>query len=336
MPLQVLLALLIIPFNVFAQLQFGTSKSLDIITWNVEWFPKEDQITLNQMIPIIEELDADIIAFQEINSVSYFYQLADSLENYSAYSTGTSGLNLSYFYKTSLEVDSIYTIFDSNDYNFAGRPPLILRLNYQSEDYYIINNHFKCCGNGQLDLNDSGDEEFRRFQAMNFLKSYIDQNLANDKVIILGDLNDLIEDPITNNVFSSILNDSLNYMFADKYIPSMPSNSWSFPNWPSHLDHIIISNELFEGFDIENDIQTIRLDIFLGSFQAYDNYISDHLPVGINIRSKTANIQENNNSSNKKLKYSLNFKGQIIIPELHKPHIDVYNDGSYQKKIILE
>ena len=26
----------------------------------------------------------------------------------------------------------------------------------------MINNHFKCCGDGELDLNDTSDEEYRR------------------------------------------------------------------------------------------------------------------------------------------------------------------------------
>ena len=44
------------------------------------------------------------------------------------------------------------------------------------------------------------------------------------------------------------INDSSAYYFADSDIASGPSSNWSFPNWPSHLDHILITNELFQAF----------------------------------------------------------------------------------------
>ena len=56
--------------------------------------------------------------------------------------------------------------------------PLVLEMNYQGEDYVIINNHFKCCGDGILDLGDSSDEETRRYNAISLLKNYIDVNFS--------------------------------------------------------------------------------------------------------------------------------------------------------------
>ena len=41
-----------------------------------------------------------------------------------------------------------------------------------------------------------------------------------------------------NNVFENILNDSNNYRFVDLPIAQGNNSEWSFPNWPSHLDHI--------------------------------------------------------------------------------------------------
>ena len=65
-----------------------------------------------------------------------------------------------------------------------------------------------------MDLNDEFDEENRRYTAMNLLKTYIDENLSNEKVIVLGDLNDDISEPYQNNVFQDVLNDSDNYQFV--------------------------------------------------------------------------------------------------------------------------
>ena len=116
---------------------------------------------------------------------------------------------------------------------------------------------------------------------MNYLKNYIDNNNYSNS-IILGDLNDLIEDNIYDNVFISVINDSLNWKIIDDHIPNQITSNWSFPNWPSHLDHIILSKSLLPLInDQQIDVKTIRVDNYFQNFYQYDNTISDHLPVGL-------------------------------------------------------
>ena len=69
---------------------------------------------------------------------------------------------MAFIYKSNLSINNIYTIFSSHIYNFAGRAPIVISLNYNGEDVEIINSHFKCCGDGILDNNDISDEENRR------------------------------------------------------------------------------------------------------------------------------------------------------------------------------
>ena len=71
------------------------------------------------------------------------------------------------------------------------------------------------------------------------------------------------------------------------------SNSdWSYPNWPSHLDHILITNELFDMFDY---IETIRIDHFMdGGFNEYDQYVSDHRPVALKISTNVISLGDTN------------------------------------------
>ena len=265
-----------------SDLSFGTSNNLDIVTWNLEWFAKSDQITIDSLVVAINALDIDIVAVQEISNVAEFQTLISQLSGYSGY-TSVSNLRLGYIYKSSLNVNSINTIFSNDTYNFAGRPPLVMDFSFNNEDVSIINIHLKCCGDGILDLNDQSDEETRRYNAMNMIKSHIDQNLLNDNVIILGDCNDLITDNISNNVFSQCINDSMNYSFADLQIANGSSSNWSYPSWPSHLDHILITNELNNELS-SGLIQTIPIDDFLiGGFSTYDAIFSDHMPVGISL-----------------------------------------------------
>ena len=102
--------------------------------------------------------------------------------------------------------------------------------------------------------------------------------MANDKVIIVGDYNDeLIDD---NNVFDIFINDS-NFSFTDLDIAAGSSIFWSFPGWPSHIDHILITSELFNN---EIETSTVLIDNSMnGYFSTYNEYISDHRPVGISL-----------------------------------------------------
>jgi hypothetical protein len=64
------------------------------------------------------------------------------------------------------------------------------------------------------------------------------------------------------------------------------ASNWSYPSWPSHLDHILITDELFDEFENEGSlVETIHLEeYFNGGWSDYENYISDHRPVGLSLK----------------------------------------------------
>ena len=259
----------------------GSDDSFDFMTWNIEWFPKNGQATLDYVTQIIEQTDVDIIAIQELDDTDMFDQMISSLPNYSGYYESSWFAGLAYIYKTeSVEINDIYEIYTTSPYWSAfPRSPMVMDVNFRGVNYFLINNHFKCCGDDILDFNDESDEEKRRYNAMNLLKEYIDTNLSNKNVIVLGDLNDNIAEPSVNNVFQMILDDPENYSFADFEIANGSISNWSYPNWPSHLDHILITNELFDEL-ANSDVQTIKIDEYLnGGWSEYDQNISDHRPV---------------------------------------------------------
>jgi hypothetical protein len=47
-------------------------------------------------------------------------------------------------------------------------------------------------------------------------------------------------------------------------------------------------------------------------------------------------INEASDSNEKKLLKSVNLLGKTIIPESNKPFINIYNDGTVDRKIVLE
>ena len=331
-----LIVIIILPFLTKAQnnyLNFGTTNTLDIVTWNLEWFPKNGNITIDSLKSIIEKIDADIYAFQEIDNIGSFNTLKNQLSGYSGLVKNTSNLNLAFLYKNSITIDSSYSILDDYDYVFAGRTPFVLEINYNGMNFNLFNNHFKCCGDGVLDLGDSSDEENRRLQAMNYLKNYIDNNNYSN-AIILGDLNDLIEDNIYDNIFISIINDSLNWKIVDDHIPNQITSNWSFPNWPSHLDHIILSNSLLPLInDQQVDVKTIRVDNYFQSFYQYDNTISDHLPVGLRLNINPSNFEEIKDFRKTNIEF-FNLNGQRV-KSIKKGSITIRKSDRKSEKIIL-
>ena len=280
--------------------ELGSNGSLDFMTWNVQNYPKHNQ-TNSHMENIINQINIDIIAFQEIESASSFsnliYDLGGDWVGYRAGGNSSYG-ELAYAINTQeIEILNIYTILNQDAYYFGYREPYVLKFNYQSNEYIMINNHFKCCGDGDLDEDDSSDEEYRRLVSSQLLQEYVEDYYDNDRVIILGDLNDVISDNISDNVFSGFL-ESEDFQFADYNIAYGSSSHWSYPTWPSHIDHIIITDELYSDFEISN-VQTFEIDdYFNGGWNSYDTYVSDHRPVFMRFNLELQNIGDLNNDQN--------------------------------------
>jgi endonuclease/exonuclease/phosphatase family metal-dependent hydrolase len=292
-------------FNVSAQnlsdLTFGTDTTFEIMTWNIEEFPKNGATTVNAVKEVLEALQVDVICFQEIVDSTELKRIAANLDGYELLLDNGFGSGLAVMYNADeVTIDATYNIYDAFAYwNTFPRAPQVVEMTVDGEQIVIINNHLKCCGDGVIDLGNLDDEETRRLEANNLLKLFVDGSFPNSKVILIGDLNDMMTDAPPNNVFQQFLNDSTNFIFADAAIEIGSSDNWSYPLWTSHLDHILISNEWFEVFDKSTtEVATIRIDDYLpGGLAEYDEDISDHRPVAMKLElsgistSTTENIQ---------------------------------------------
>jgi len=265
-------------------INFGTDSNLDIITWNLKVFPEATNITeLKLMIPA---LNADIIAFQEIMDYTAFMNMVAQIPNYNAYVyEATSEYRLAYIYDTrTITVNDQYTIYN-NDSNPFPRPPYVLDFNWNNENYFVINNQLKAYGDNIINENDSWDEEYRRRLACQKLDTYISTNMPDKKVIVVGDMNDQIAEPPEYNVFLSFINKPAEYLFADMGTALNPTyNNVSYPGSLSHIDHILISNELFDAFTAtQSYCRTIKAENWMVNWTTYANTMSDHRPVGIRL-----------------------------------------------------
>tara|TARA_B100001250_G_scaffold366990_1_gene348723 strand:- start:56 stop:1081 length:1026 start_codon:yes stop_codon:yes gene_type:complete len=317
---------------------FGSDESLDLVSWNIEWFPKNNS-TSSYVQEILTNLDADIYALQEIEDTTLLKNIVSNIPNYDCHFKSSYYGGLAYIYNTNtIQVSSKYEIFTSSPYwNAFPRSPQVMEFTYLGNDYIIINNHFKCCGDGVLDLNNSNDEENRRFQAISYLKEFLDDNFLNANVILLGDLNDNLSDAVEHNVFQYFIDDNENYQFVDMQIAQGSSLEWSYPSWPSHLDHILISNELFEDFQNQNSlVSVIKIDDYMGGWDNYDNNVSDHRPIGIKLEHNLVNFNPELINYEKKIIKAVNILGADIINNYNGLIIQFFDDGSIEKKYIFK
>jgi endonuclease/exonuclease/phosphatase family metal-dependent hydrolase len=243
----------------------GTS-TFDIITWNIEQFPKQGSSTISLLAEIIPTLNADIIGVQEIGTVTNFNLLVAALPGWAGVVSTTGSIKTGYLYKTS-EVTVSAVTYPLVDNTAFPRSPMFITATHipSGQEVTLINLHLKCC--------DDGTSIPRRKSASDKLKAYIDANLSTKAVVMLGDYNEDITQPEGNNVLKNFVDDDTNYEFADMTIAECNSAYWSYPSWPSQLDHLLITNELF---DKVKDTRVLRLNECEGQ---YYNTISDHRPV---------------------------------------------------------
>jgi len=267
-----------------ADLDFGTETSLDVLTWNIEHFPKMNGTTINLAAQSILAMSPEVAGLQEIENSSAFNELLNILNNedddnvWEGFRSEQAyyDINLAIVYKANLfsniSISEIYT----SDWSAFPRPPVVFDAVYNGERVVVINNHFKASG--------GASNEARRREACEKLKLYIDENLDNENVIVIGDMNDELDDPVSSNVFQGFIDDEENYCWSDWEIAFGDNDNWSYPGWPSHLDHILITNELFDNYQVE-EVFTVKPELYIeGGWSGYDSNLSDHRPVGIRIR----------------------------------------------------
>jgi exonuclease III len=251
----------------------GSESYFDIATWNIEHFPIQGSTTISYVAQLIKDMDIDLFGLQELDDVTSFYRLLDSLPDYngiiSNYPTDYSKLGIIYK-KDFISVSSVTQIY-TNDWYAFPRPPLTAYIeikngNFTVFDFTLFILHLKALG---------GDEnEARRRDACEKLRMYIDNFLltSQDKdVIVLGDWNDELSDPSEDNVFQVFFNDTTNYTFLTFNLIGQAS----YPSYNSLIDHILITNDALPEYGNGNTM-IIDLDY---QFSNYSSYVSDHRPV---------------------------------------------------------
>ncbi|MDB4951266.1 MAG: Endonuclease/exonuclease/phosphatase [Gemmatimonadetes bacterium] len=268
----------------------GSASALDVGNWNLEWFgdasngPTNDALQLTNVKDVITGADIDVWGLEEVVSGSEWSTLKSipgyagvlandaNVTNGSAYYTA-SEQKVGVLYKTSVaSLVSAKVILTANDNDFAGRPPLEVKLNVTlngtTEPLVIIVLHMKA-------FNDVASWQ-RRQNAAVALKSYLDSTYPTQKVMVVGDWNDDVDTSITSGQptpFANFVGDAARYRYPTKALTD--AGIASTVSYPDFIDHQLDTNEMYATY-VPGSAKVYRVDSYIAS---YGTTTTDHYPV---------------------------------------------------------
>jgi len=274
----------------------GTAATFDMATWNLLNFgstglgPTDEILQLARIRDVILGTDADLWGVQEVSRASAFASLLLNLPGYAgllvndtsvvggtdSYSGGEIKVGL-IFKSSAVEVTGARVILAELDYEFAGRPPLEVRvrLNHAgvSRDAVVIVLHAKA--------NQDATSWERRAAAGAGLKEHLEASLADDLVLVPGDWNDDMDESITSGrdtPYRALVDAAPDWVFPTAELST--TGETSILGYDDVIDHILASDEVMTWYEPGSAL-VHRVDEHIPD---YEDTTSDHLPVLVRFR----------------------------------------------------
>jgi endonuclease/exonuclease/phosphatase family metal-dependent hydrolase len=275
----------------------GTSATLDVATWNLQFFgrvgagPGNEALQFKNVLAVLRSGGIDVWGLQEVTDPPTFQRMLDSLSG-----AGYAGFlgpqvsadpmfdqRLAFVYHTSaLTVQGTPTTILSGS-PFGGRAPFEMRATVVLGDTSVavrfIVLHAKA-GATQSDYN-------QRVNGASALKGHIDPLLAaGEHVIVLGDFNDELGDSILPGTqvspYVGFTTDP-DYQFTTLPLDQANVATWCGSNTActsgSTLDHVLITTAVLDDYHGESNRYAELLDVFDAFGGEFIGTPSDHLPV---------------------------------------------------------
>jgi hypothetical protein len=273
--------------------------------YSEEFGPVDEPLQLANVKQVILSASPDIIAVQEVSADAFFNTLVSELPGYAgicsdrwSHSFDEDGSfppqKVCFIYNTStVDVISARPMFeqlydeartsnpallpgipgnDASSFWSSGRLPFMLTADITIEGVRerinFINLHSKS-GAALADYN-------RRKYDMQVLKDSLDAHNSSEQFVILGDINDDLDNSITTGQptpYATIVNDEAGY--SPITLSLSEAGAKSTISFNDVIDHQILSNEL----DEEYIPGSVRIITPFGLIANYANTTSDHLPV---------------------------------------------------------
>jgi endonuclease/exonuclease/phosphatase family metal-dependent hydrolase len=163
-------------------------------------------------------------------------------------------------------------ILTQNNNDFAGRPPLQVRMrvsmNGRSEELVLIVLHMKAT------LDDASWR--RRANAADALKQYLDATWPSQRVLIVGDWNDDVDQSLTRgrpSPYDNFVQDVARYRFITAALSARGVSSTA--SYHDMIDHHLATRAL-ANTELRNAVEVETLDRLIPN---YKRTTSDHYPV---------------------------------------------------------
>lgn len=293
-----------------------TNQTLDVMTWNMEFFgstitnfgPSNVTLQAANALKVFQATLPDVIAVQEISDETLLANVVAQLPGYAILCSDRFSRSfeapdpnfppqkLCLIYNTAVvEVldskvlfEQVYdearlglnTLLDgyptgtASSFWSSGRLPwmvtAIADINGVKEKINFINIHAKSGSTAE-------DLRRRRFDNQ-ALKDSLVTYYADENIILLGDYNDDLDEsigggPSTYEVFTS------DEDFDGVTVSLSEAGLRSFITQDNVIDHITLSNELFDNYLVDSEVLFIPFNLI----ENYGNTTSDHLPVSVRL-----------------------------------------------------
>lgn len=265
----------------------NSSDRLDVATWNLEWFgsssngPTDNDRQLQYATDLINTLDLDVIALQEISDVAYWNRLLFKCPNYTGVlSTWSQTQKTAIMFKKS-EFDFLYQkhILANYDYDFgSGRLPLEVGLvpkhaNWPAGDtlrIWVLHMKANTGSSSQKVLAYN-----RRYNAGVALKMYIDNLGRSNKGLVMGDFNDDFDQSILSGYATPYQNWMKDTSYAVTSYPLSLAKERSTVGYSDMIDHIACTPGMKSRW-VSDSSAVLYADKWISN---YGNVMSDHFPV---------------------------------------------------------
>ncbi|QCX00111.1 T9SS type A sorting domain-containing protein [Aggregatimonas sangjinii] len=301
-----------------SDIQIDKDETFDVVTWNIEWFgeeenspaagnPMSDAIQRDSVQRVLAELNADLIAVEEIVDVPLFEELIGSLPGYAyvlspatSRPDATDGLQqkVGFIYNTNTVsviatrplLETIHPLYNGGDdsaladypvadktrFYASGRLPFLMNadvtINNVTKRFDLVALHARAnSGNGAQERYD-----MRKFD-VEVLKDSLDVQFPDSNLILLGDFNDDIDETVadiasTVSSYESYVLDAENYTIVSSALSEGGFRSFVFRE--NMIDHILVSNEVAPTY-IDETV-SVGYEFYDSD---YTNTTSDHFPV---------------------------------------------------------
>ena len=264
--------------------KIGSDTTLDVGTWNIEWFgdslngPSNDATQLKNVTEVIKNMDLDVLGLCEISNAGYWAKLQANLPDYGAVLTTYSQTQKTglLYRKSMFRLLYSKSILLAFDYEFAsGRFPLEVALETQwgskKDTMYVWVMHLKANTGSTSEKLTSYN---RRAKAAEELKNYLDPK-KRWKGFVLGDWNDDLDMSIVSGKASPFVDwrNDTNYVFPSYRLSLAKQKSTA--SYSEMIDHMCVTASMKSNW-LMNQSGVMVGDAYVPSYRFNT---SDHYPV---------------------------------------------------------